>query len=115
MLDRILADINKITGVKGALVTGRDGLIIASTVSGDPDPEAAGALATTIYTTAERSMEDLGEGDTNQVIIEGNNGKILMVASGEGILVVFTEPTVNLGFLRMEMKKTVTRIKAALG
>ncbi|NOZ77009.1 MAG: hypothetical protein GXO65_04915 [Euryarchaeota archaeon] len=115
MIERILADLEKIAGVTGVLVTGRDGLIIASEVSGDTDAEALGALATTVYTTSENSMKELNKGSTNQVIIEGDEGKILMVLAGEAILVVLTEPTVNLGYLRMEMKKSVSRIKAALG
>jgi hypothetical protein len=115
MIERILEDINKVTGVKGALVAGFDGLVIASTASRDYDSEAICALASSIYSTVEKSMEDMNQGAMRQIITEGENGMVIMVAAGSGILVVLTEPSINLGLLRMEIKRSVSRIEAALG
>lgn len=98
----------------GSLVTGRDGLLISSSVIPGIDPDAIGAFSTAVYSTAESSLKEMNQGDLDQVILEGGDGKTLMICAGDGILVVLTEPTVNLGYLRMEMKKSVDRIRAAL-
>ncbi len=114
MIERVLADINKVPGVMGSLVTGRDGLLISSSVPKEIDPEAIGAFSTAVYSTAETSVKEMDQGELSQVILEGEDGKTLMISAGDGILVVLTESKVNLGYLRMEMKKSVDRIRAAL-
>jgi predicted regulator of Ras-like GTPase activity (Roadblock/LC7/MglB family) len=45
-----------------------------------------------------------------QVMIEGNLGKTLMIDAGEGILVVITDIGINLGLIRIEMRRSAERV-----
>ena len=43
-------------------------------------------------------------------MIEGNKGKSLMIDSGDAILAVITDTDINLGLIRLEMKRNSDRI-----
>ena len=45
-----------------------------------------------------------------QVMIEGEKGKTLMIDAGEGILVVITDISINLGLIRIEMRRSAERV-----
>jgi hypothetical protein len=45
-----------------------------------------------------------------QVMIEGSKGKTLMIDAGEGILVVITDIEINLGLIRIEMRRSAERV-----
>ena len=55
ILQRLLA----IDGVSGALLTGKDGLVVASTLDGEEE-ELLGAMAAAAYDAAGRYIEQLG-------------------------------------------------------
>ena len=114
MIDRVLKDLGRINGVNGSLVVGKDGLIIESNVPGDIDSELVAAMASAVFGTAERSAEEMKHEPLQQVMIEGNKGKTLMIDSGEAILAVITDTTINLGLIRLEMKRSSGRIMELL-
>ena len=45
-----------------------------------------------------------------QVMIEGNKGKTRMSDAGEGILVVISDIDINLGLIRIEMRRSAERV-----
>ncbi|HIQ38388.1 MAG TPA: hypothetical protein EYH53_00065, partial [Methanothermococcus okinawensis] len=55
MIDRILADLNKVEGIKGSMVVGKDGLVIAAQMPSGIDVELIGAMASAAYGSAERT------------------------------------------------------------
>ena len=110
MIDRVLKDLGRINGVNGSLVVGKDGLIIESEVPGDIDSELVAAMASAVFGTAERSAEEMKHEPLQQVMIEGNKGKTLMIDAGEGILVVISDIKINLGLIRIEMRRSAERV-----
>ncbi|ACV24011.1 roadblock/LC7 domain-containing protein [Methanocaldococcus fervens] len=112
MIDRALIELNKTEGIKGSMVVGKDGLVIASQLPGNIDAELVGAMASASFGAAERTAAELGMGNLEQTMIEGEHGKVLMVDAGEGILVVLADAKVNLGLIRITMKRTAEKIKA---
>jgi uncharacterized protein len=110
MIDRILKDLGRINGVSGSLVVGKDGLIIESEVASDIDSELVAAMSSAVFGTAERSAEEMKQDPLKQVMIEGEKGKILMIDSGEGILVVIADVDINLGLIRIEMRRSADRV-----
>ncbi|XRO76544.1 roadblock/LC7 domain-containing protein [Methanocaldococcus sp. 10A] len=112
MIDRILMELNKTEGIKGSMVVGKDGLVIASQLPGNVDAELVGAMASAAFGAAERTAAEIGMGNLEQTMIEGEHGKTLMVDAGEGILVVLTDAKVNLGLIRITMKRAAEKIKA---
>jgi predicted regulator of Ras-like GTPase activity (Roadblock/LC7/MglB family) len=114
MIDRILADLNKTEGIKGSMVVGKDGLVIASQMPSGIDTELIGAMASAAYGSAERTATEINQGTLEQMMIEGEYGKTLMTDAGEGILVVLTDAKVNLGLIRINIKRSTEKVKSAL-
>ncbi|ABR54919.1 Roadblock/LC7 family protein [Methanococcus vannielii SB] len=113
MIDRILADLSKTEGIKGSMVVGKDGLVIASQIPSNLDNELIGAMASAAFGSAERTANEINQGNLEQMMVEGEFGKTLMTDAGEGILVVLADSKVNLGLIRISMKKATEKIKAA--
>jgi len=110
MISRVLKDLGRIQGVSGSLIVGKDGLIIERDVPSDIDSELVGAMSSAVFGTAERSSEEMKHEKLQQVMIEGNKGKTLMIDSGDAILAVITDTNINLGLIRLEMKRSSERI-----
>jgi predicted regulator of Ras-like GTPase activity (Roadblock/LC7/MglB family) len=114
MIARILKDLGRINGVNGSLVVGKDGLIIETEVPSDIDSELVAAMSSAVFGTAERSAEEMKHEPLEQVMIEGSRGKTLMIDAGEGILVLITDVDINLGLIRIEMRRSAERVKDLL-
>jgi len=114
MIDRILSDLNKTEGIKGSMVVGKDGLVIAAQMPSGIDTELIGAMASAAYGSAERTASEINQGILEQMMIEGEYGKTLMTDAGEGILVVLTDSKVNLGLIRINIKRSTEKVKSAL-
>src|SRR5512145_2339283 len=111
MIARILKDLGRINGVNGSLVVGKDGLIIETEVPSDIDAELVAAMSSAVFGTAERSAEEMKHEPLEQVMIEGSRGKTLMIDADEGILVLITDVDINLGLIRIEMRRSAERVK----
>jgi predicted regulator of Ras-like GTPase activity (Roadblock/LC7/MglB family) len=114
MIARILKDLGRINGVNGSLVVGKDGLIIETEVPSDIDSELVAAMSSAVFGTAERSAEEMKHEPLEQVMIEGNRGKTLMIDAEEGILVLITDVDINLGLIRIEMRRSAERLRDLL-
>ncbi|WP_457549200.1 roadblock/LC7 domain-containing protein, partial [Archaeoglobus sp.] len=79
------------------------------------DAELAAAMVAAAYGSGSTTMERLMGGKTEMVMIEGDKGKILLIDAGENAtLSVITEPKVNLGLIRIEMRKAADKIASSL-
>jgi predicted regulator of Ras-like GTPase activity (Roadblock/LC7/MglB family) len=115
MLKQILGEFLKLDGVTAAVVAGRDGFVIESVVAGDIDVEALGAMASTGMGTSEAMSDELGKGEMSQMLIELENGPILLSPLSEDELIaIVANANVNVGRIRYELKKNRDRITAAL-
>ena len=114
MIDRILSDLNKVDGIKGSMVVDKDGLIITSQIPSGIDTEVIGAVVSAVFDSAEKTVSEINQGTLQQMIIEGEYGKILMTDVEKGILVVLTDSNVNLGLIRISMKRSTDKIKNVL-
>jgi predicted regulator of Ras-like GTPase activity (Roadblock/LC7/MglB family) len=116
MFENVMAELLRIEGVKGVAIVGKDGLIIESELADRSiDPELAAAMVAAAYGSGSSTMEKLLSGKTNMIMVEGENGKILLVDAGDkAMLSVFTESKVNLGLIRIEMRKAAEKIASSL-
>ncbi|WP_054848122.1 roadblock/LC7 domain-containing protein [Methanoculleus chikugoensis] len=119
MLKQILGEFLKLDGgVTAAVVAGgRDGFVIESVVAGgDVDVEALGAMASTGMGTSEAMSDELGKGEMSQMLIELENGPILLSPplSEDELIAIVANANVNVGRIRYELKKNRDRITAAL-
>lgn len=108
---QILGGLNKTSGITGSLLVGSDGIIIAADLDTRFQDETVGALAASIVSTVDRSLEKLQSTPFKQVTIEAEKGKLFLTDVGIGVLVVTTEPDVNVGLVRLEIKNAQQRIR----
>jgi hypothetical protein len=108
---QILEELNKTTGINGSMVVGQDGIVIAADLNSQFQDEAIGALAATIVSTVKKSMERLSNEDLKQITVEADKGKFFFTDVGIGILAVTTDPEVNVGLIRLEIKNASQKIK----
>jgi predicted regulator of Ras-like GTPase activity (Roadblock/LC7/MglB family) len=109
---QILEELNKTTGITGSLLVGSDGIIIAADLDTRFQDEAVGALAASIVSTVDKSLEKLQSTPFKQVTIEAEKGKLFLTDVGIGVLVVTTEPQVNMGLVRLEISNAQQKIKS---
>lgn len=115
MLKQILSEFLKLDGVSAAVVVGRDGFVIESAVSGKIDIEALGAMASTGMGTSEAMGMELGKGQLNQMLVELQEGPILLSPlSPDELIAIVADNGANIGRIRYELKKNRERIIAAL-
>ncbi|WP_209631286.1 roadblock/LC7 domain-containing protein [Methanofollis sp. W23] len=115
MLKQILMEFLRLDGVTAAVVIGRDGFVIEDAVSGEIDTDALGAMASTGMGTSEAMGAELGKGELNQMLVELQNGPILLSPLSEDELIaIVANDGSNIGRIRYELKKNRDRITAAL-
>ena len=93
-------------------MVGADGLIIAAYMDSRLEDETVGALAASIVANVSRALERLNQQNPDRITIEADEGKIFLNDAGVGILAVVTDPAVNVGMVRLEIKNAVSKIRA---
>jgi hypothetical protein len=107
----VLSELNRTSGVKGSMLVGSDGIIIAADIDTRLEDETVGAMAASIMSNVGRALERLKQQNPERVTIEADAGKIFLSDAGVGILAVVTEPNVNVGLVRLEIKNAISQIK----
>jgi predicted regulator of Ras-like GTPase activity (Roadblock/LC7/MglB family) len=107
---QVLEELNKTSGITGSMIVGNDGIVIAADLDTSFEEEAVGALAASITTNIQKSLDRLEQTSLAQVTIEAGSGKLFFSDAGVGILVVTAERDVNIGLIRLEIKNAITRI-----
>src|SRR5215475_371329 len=111
---RIVEDLIRVDGVIGSLLVGKDGLVVASTLMDEEDAEILGAMSAAVFGEIDKATKRIGVGMLIDSIIDAEQGSILMLESKELILVVITQRMVNLGLVKMEMRRASKRISEAV-
>ena len=90
-LDILLSDINRIEGVMGSLIVGKDGLVIASTMPTDIDKDLVGALTSSIFSNVDIQTKRMQRGLLKRMVLDTNNGLAVLAEVEMGTLVVFSK------------------------
>jgi predicted regulator of Ras-like GTPase activity (Roadblock/LC7/MglB family) len=96
-----LTDLDEITG---AILVGKDGLIVSGALHSD-DEEMLGAMSAAVFGSVANYTTQINNGDLRHVIIETSSGTVQFAEVGDLILVVTTSTIINLGRVRLEIKK----------
>ena len=107
---QILEALNKTSGITGSMIVGNDGIVIASDLNTQIEEETIGALAASITSNIQKSLEPMESAPLRQVTIEADNAKLFFYDARVGILVVIAEPEVNIGLVRLEAKNAISRL-----
>ncbi|UCE11632.1 MAG: roadblock/LC7 domain-containing protein [Candidatus Thorarchaeota archaeon] len=107
--DRILTEIiRQDKGISKVILVDKTGLTIAnvSKLSYYPvDVDSIGAIASAVFCASEEQGKNLQIGELEIVTSEFSEGKIFASACGKGVLCVVSGPEVNIGLIRLVMKK----------
>lgn len=115
LLDKILNDLKRSGDINGCAIVSRDGLLIASNISGDIDGGALAAMTATMVGTAETSTSEFASGIPDKVIVESSAGKIVVIGAGSNaLLVCTTKVDAGLGLVLLEMERAGEKIKRVL-
>lgn len=109
----IIAELKSRVGVRGALVTSTDGVLVAQDLCDGLDAEAIAALASGALGTATRSVRMLSLGKLNRITLTARFGRLVFVPMDELVLVVVTEPSLDLEHTLLEIAGPARRIVAA--
>jgi predicted regulator of Ras-like GTPase activity (Roadblock/LC7/MglB family) len=107
---QVLEELNKTSGITGSMLVGNDGIVIASDLNTSFEDETIGALAASITSNIQKSLDRMQQTALRQITIEANTGKLFFADANIGILVVTAEKDVNIGLIRLEMKNAISKI-----
>jgi len=112
----ILRTLNGSDGdIESSATISRDGFIIGSVLRDDCDPDRFAAMCAPLLALADRAAHEVARGNLKQVLIEGESGLMLLVQAGEdAVLALAAKPTVNLGRIFIEARKTSEQIAELL-
>lgn len=112
----VLRELNTSSGdIEASAAITTDGFIIGAVLDKGVDEDRFAAMCASLLALAERAAEEISRGAMKQVMIEGSSGVMLLVRAGEeGVLAVAAKPTVNLGMVFLEARKSAEKIKNLL-
>ncbi len=118
IFDKILTEIiRQDKGIKKVILVDKTGLTIAnvSKLSYYPvDVDSIGAIASAVFCASEEQGKNLQIGELEIVTSEFSEGKIFASACGKGVLCVVSEAEVNIGLIRLVMKKQGVQLASEL-
>ncbi|MCE2940541.1 MAG: roadblock/LC7 domain-containing protein [Gemmatimonadota bacterium] len=102
----VLGGLIRQRGVTGALVVSEhDGIVVDQVVQVGVRGDVVAALAASLYRRARQAATSAGFGETGVLQLDAETGRVCAVGRGDLVLVVVTEPTANVGLVRVEMLK----------
>lgn len=116
MVQMVLAELQTTAGVLASALIAEDGFIVES-LRGEqaPDVDFLGGAASTALASARALSQELGRGEVEEVMVEYPQGPLLLVPLERNyLLVVLMDSMQHLGRLRLQLKKSIPRLKEAL-
>lgn len=115
-MDEILEGLVNVPGVIGALIVGKDGLVISYTGQLNLDPDFLGATIADFFSTAEGIVQEkFGQGTLEHLSIEARDCKFLLHNINDlTFLVTQSRPATNLGLIRAEARHASEKLKESL-
>jgi predicted regulator of Ras-like GTPase activity (Roadblock/LC7/MglB family) len=112
-----------IEGIKATVIVNIDGLLVAAYPPGDEEnphenptssPQVA-AMAATLIGLAERTLGRLAQGDLERLLMEGEEGVMVVYPAGRASLAVLAEKDARLSFILGATKKAAAEVAEILG
>jgi len=110
-LNSILAELKESGDVENSLVIRRDGLILASDLP-QTDSRNISSLVAALLSTSESTSMELKRGAMQELVVESEKGKIVLVSAGKlAVLVSLVKKEGNLGFVLISMERAAKKIE----
>ena len=113
MIERILAEFQRIEGVKATILLSESGKEIASLTYDDSLVEPFKTHTLPLLDSARELCEKLGE-ELKSLQIRTDLGQIVIFKANAFILIIVSELTVNLGLINLQLKRGIEKLKEAI-
>jgi predicted regulator of Ras-like GTPase activity (Roadblock/LC7/MglB family) len=113
-MEGILRRLMDVEGVTGALIAGKDGLVIASAVEGQEE-ELLGAMVAACFDSSLRYVEQLGMGPVRYAHFETAGGVVQFADGGQTLVVAQATPQAGLGRIRLELQRAARQLMQQTG
>lgn len=102
-----LDDLNGSTAdIEASALISVDGLMMASAMPQSMDEDRIGAMSAAMLSLGERTARELARGAIERVLIQGENGYVIMTSAGsEAVLTVLAKPNAKLGLIFLDIKR----------
>ena len=124
MFERILKTLHVAAdGVRASVIVNSDGLLVASFPPGDDEnphenptssPQVA-AMSATLISLAERTLGRLAQGDLERLLMEGEEGVMVIYPAGRAAVAVLAEKDARLSYVLYATRKAAADVKVLLG
>ena len=115
--DLLLEIIKGEKGVKKIILVDKTGLTISDVSKNSYYPvdiAGIGAIASAVFCASEEQGKSLNIGSLTLVSSEFENGKIFAASTGDGVLCVVTDSSVNIGMIRFLIRKVAKKLQKLL-
>ena len=118
LIDDLLLEVIKgEKGIKKIILVDKTGLTISDVSKNNHYPvdiAGIGAIASAVFCASEEQGKSLNIGNLTLVSSEFDNGKIFAANTGDGVLCVVSDSTVNLGMIRFLIRKVAKQLRKLL-
>jgi predicted regulator of Ras-like GTPase activity (Roadblock/LC7/MglB family) len=121
--DKLKALHTDVAGVKATVIVNIDGLLVASYPAGDDEnphenptssPQVA-AMSATLIGLAERTLKRLEQGSLQRLLMEGEEGVMVVYPAGRASLAVLVEKDARIARVLFATQKAAAEIMDILG
>lgn len=114
-MKEILTKINRIPGVRGTLIVGSEGFVIASDVaSGGSDAQTLGAVASSVAANLSTSLERMRQGKLTRFVMNGSEDNVVLTAIEGALLLTLVKKDANMGMVMVELKDAACELAGKL-
>ncbi len=97
--------------IQGSAIVSVQGLPICSALARDVNDGIVSAMSAAILSVSERAVEELARGDLKSILIEGNDGSIILSKAGENaILCTLVRSGSSLGMVFLNIQNVSRKI-----
>jgi predicted regulator of Ras-like GTPase activity (Roadblock/LC7/MglB family) len=111
-LTALLKDLEATTpDIEASAIVSVDGLMIASALPRDVEEDRVAAMSAAMLSLGERTAAELARGSLSEVYVKGENGYVVLMASGENaVLTALARKDAKLGLVFLDMKRTAEEV-----
>ncbi len=111
-----------VDGIKATVIVNNDGLLVAAFPPGDEEnphenptssPQVA-AMSATLIGLAERTLGRLAQGDLQRLLMEGEEGVMVVYPAGRASLAVLAEKDARMSYILFATKKAAGEVEQIL-
>ena len=112
-----------IEGVKAAVIVNKDGLLVAAHPPGNEEnpyenptssPQVA-AMAATLISLAEKTLDRLAQGDLERLMMEGEDGVMVVYPAGRASLAVLVDKNARMAYVLYTTRRAAAEVAQILG